>query len=440
MANAVSSEELTNFMGILGSGAREHALAWRLKKDNPSSHVQFAFYPGNDYLAKLGVCVDRFEDLVELAQKCSGTRIIVIGSELYAGIADEWIGQPKWVVWGPTRAAAQLEWSKIFSKKWMQEHAIPTAKAIAFTKNKEEVARCIPRSPHSVVMKYDGLLGGKGVLVVRNKQQALDFYQSVANMAGKHFTGKFVFEEKLEGVERTLFLFVDRKGHVQPGPLCMDFKAKWDGNKGPNTGGMGSFTPAPIPQLGSSLNTVVERISEGLKSSGLVYAGVLYVGLMLTSDGPKVLEFNVRLGDPEAQTFLPCLKTSLWDVMLQSDQGKLTDPIQAVAGRGWGGIVCATQDYAESPKNDRDVLHPTWLDPNVPYQIFFSGLKSKNDVFEVGSGRIATIVYSFALDAPPDVVLSKEQAVLAWIQKHGWKHIHYRKDLGQQYVNQREVL
>lgn len=421
-----------SFVGILGSGAREHAIAWRLKKDLASPDTQFVFYPGNDYLAKWGTCVKDFSDMIKLAQPHSGHRVIIVGSELYAGVADEWIGKDGWIVWGPTRASAQLEWSKIFSKQWMQTHGVPTAQVIAYTRNAKEIAHGMLGRSESLVMKYDGLLGGKGVCVVKNSREAQDFYDGVAAMAGRDFSGKFVFEEKLEGIERSLFLFVDRSGHVQTGPLCMDFKAKFDGNQGPNTGGMGAFTPAPISEH-VDLESLIARISDGLKRSGLVYSGVLYVGLMITPKGPRVLEFNVRLGDPEAQTLLPCLHTSLWDIILKSDQGQLIMPIQTEKGRGWGGIVCATQDYAQHPTGAKDALHPAWLEDGPDRLIFFSSLKSISDGFEVGSGRIATVVYPFNLDSGAEGVLSKERAALAWIREHGWKHIHYRKDLGGKY-------
>jgi phosphoribosylamine---glycine ligase len=424
------------FIGILGSGAREHAIAWKLNKDLEGQDIEFGFYPGNAYLKTWGTCYQDFESMMTAAASPKfSDRLILTGSEAYAGLSDSWRRKTGWIIWGPTLEAAQLEWSKDYSKQWMKAQHIPTAECYGVANSIEEIESISKKIKAPFVVKYDGLVGGKGVAIVETPKAAQQFYIKVAKLAGDAFTKKFILEEKLTGVERSLFLFVDTKGNVQPGPLSMDFKLKYDNDIGPNTGGMGAFTPAPgDPDLAS----LVASISAGLKKSGLMYSGVLYVGIMMTQQGPKVLEFNVRLGDPEAQTFLPALTTSFYDVIIQSNAGELTEPLLAKSRTVWGGIVCATQDYAETPTKQKDPIGSDWFE-GAPYQIFFSGsLGEQSGQFEARSGRIATLVYSFDQNAPESVLLETEGKAIEWVEKHGWKHIYLRKDLAKNYLIQKK--
>jgi phosphoribosylamine--glycine ligase len=450
------------FVGILGSGAREYALAWKLRLDAQSQGKELilGFFPGNAALSQWGGCFEDFDSLVEAGDRCAWPRYLICGSEVYAGYGEALEG---WKVWGPSAAAAKLETSKVFSKKWMRSYRIPTAKLLGVVEGRKSLEAFFASHPAGtpLVMKYDGLLGGKGVLVVETLKQAGEFYEGVAKAAGDHFSQTFVMETFLRGVERSLFLFLDKAGHIQAAPLSMDFKAKYDGNQGPNTGGMGAFTPAPLPLAEKDWNqwlrqTLIPRLGQALTASKLHYAGVLYVGLMITNEGPQVLEFNVRLGDPEAQTLMPLLKTPLLTVLDQSISGTLQAPLEFEAGRGVAGIVCATQDYGEPPSTRSAAstrLPSAWWD-NPPYRCFWGGLRAGGQGtgggegeagkggtqadFWVGSGRIVTVTYDFGLAQSDESLLNLELAAQNWIEKSKWPHIHFRRDLMSQYLKQRK--
>jgi phosphoribosylamine--glycine ligase len=315
---------------LVGSGGREHALAWKLRRSPGLDELHAA--PGNPGIAALGAChpvrADDAEGLLGLAGSL-GVDLVVIGPEapLVAGVADRLrhTGIP---VFGPSAAAAQIEGSKRFAKDVMRAAGVPTAEPMS-----------VARPP--CVVKADGLTAGKGVFVCRSEAELDAGLRAAASLGGP-----LVIEELLEGEEASLFALADG-GNVVPLAAARDYKQIGDGGTGPNTGGMGCF--APVPGLdGAALDELVDRIHRPvvaeLAARGAPFVGVLYAGLMLMDDGPRVLEFNCRFGDPEAQTILPLLEGDLLRTLLGAATGDLGDGPD-VSDRSAVTVVLAAGDY-----------------------------------------------------------------------------------------------
>lgn len=314
---------------VVGSGGREHALAWKLAQSPSVSELLIA--PGNPGTASVGqnvqVQADDVQGMVRLARE-RRVDLTVIGPEapLAAGLADA-LGEAGLTAFGPSRAAAAVETSKVFAKEFMARHGIPTAAFRAFSDY--EQARAYVRSLSSPpVIKADGLAAGKGVIVCDSTDEALQALR--ATMVEGEFGEagrRVVVEERLHGQEVSLLTFTDGERAAALLP-AQDHKPIYDGDRGPNTGGMGAFAPAGIltPELREeALRRVIQPAVAGLQAEGRPYRGVLYAGLILTEDSLKVLEFNCRFGDPEAQALLPLLNADLAELCLQSAWGQL-DP------------------------------------------------------------------------------------------------------------------
>jgi phosphoribosylamine--glycine ligase len=315
---------------LIGQGGREHALAWKLKQSPQVTQVYCA--PGNAGTALDAVNIDiAATDIPRLVKFATGEKIdlVVVGPEapLVAGVVDEMLkaGQR---VFGPTKKAAELEGSKKFAKELMRKAAIPTADFRVFTNAAEAQSYVDERLNERMVIKADGLAAGKGVVVCGNKDEARDAIRRMLVLKEFGAAGeRIVIEDRLDGQEASLLAIVD--GHtIVPLEASQDHKAAWDGDTGPNTGGMGAYSPTPIvtPEL---TDHVVEKILvptvHAMRKDGRSFRGCLYAGLMLTNQGPKVLEFNVRFGDPETQTVLMRLKSDLATVLYACADGKLTD-------------------------------------------------------------------------------------------------------------------
>lgn len=316
-------------MLVVGSGGREHALAWKIAQSPLVDELYCA--PGNAGMARLGTCVDiGAEDLEGLAAfaEREGIDLTVVGPEapLVAGIAD--VFQERGLsVFGPTREAAQMEGSKHFAKRIMQEAGVPTGSAEVFT-DFDTAVDCVRRGSPPYVVKADGLAAGKGVVIARDDRAAYEalracFVEGRFGEAGK----KVLIEEYLEGQEVSVLTLVDGE-HILPLEPAQDYKRVGDGDTGPNTGGMGSYSPVPVMSA-EDYRRVVEEIlrptAKVLAGKGIHYRGILYAGLILTREGPKVLEFNVRFGDPETQAVLPRLKGDIVPAMLAVLEGRLPE-------------------------------------------------------------------------------------------------------------------
>ena len=313
---------------VVGQGGREHALVWKLARSPMVSRVFCA--PGNAGTAADGVNVDigagHIEGLLKFA-KAEQIELTVVGPEapLVAGIADafEREGLP---VFGPSRLAAELEGSKVFAKDLLRQSAIPTAEAQIFSDADSAEAYVADREEISLVVKADGLAAGKGVTVCANKTEALDAIRRIMRQHEFGDAGKrIIIEEKLDGEEASILALTDGSTIV-PLETAQDHKAAYDEDRGPNTGGMGAYSPAPLitPAL---MDQIIAQILvptvHAMKKRGRPFKGVLYAGLMITHQGPKVLEFNTRFGDPEAQPLLMRLKSDLAPILLAVAEGKL---------------------------------------------------------------------------------------------------------------------
>jgi phosphoribosylamine--glycine ligase len=319
---------------LVGSGGREHALAWKLAQAPSLTSLHAA--PGNPGIARHGQChpvrAEDGEGLLDLARTLD-VDLVLVGPEvpLVAGVADD-LRHRGVAVFGPSRAAARIEGSKGFAKEVMRAAGVPTAETLA-----------VARPP--CVVKVDGLAAGKGVFVCRTSAE-LD--AGLAAAAG--YAGPLLIEELLEGPEVSLFAVCDGARAVALAP-AQDFKRAYDGDEGPNTGGMGSY--APVAGLGAGeveelLDLVHRPVLAELAQRGTPFVGVLFAGLMLTSDGPKVLEFNCRFGDPETQSVLPLLEGDLVQICFAAARGDL-EPVEVGVGEGAAvTVVVAAGEYPAS--------------------------------------------------------------------------------------------
>src|SRR5271157_4589040 len=304
---------------VIGSGGREHALAWKLRESQQTDDIYCA--PGNPGVTQEAEClpvdVSRPHEILELARQLK-VDLTVVGPEapLVAGVVDEF-EQAGLAILGPTRAASQLEGSKIFSKQFMQRHRIPTAR-FAIASDLESAIKAAAVFPFPVVIKADGLAAGKGVVIARTQEEVEEtlerfMRQRTLGPAGE----RVVIEECLRGKELSFIVLTDGRG-ILPLPPTQDHKAVFDNDEGPNTGGMGAYCPAPIgtPELMAQVEeTILVPTVHAMKRSRHAFRGVLYAGLMLTNQGPRVLEFNCRFGDPETQPLMMRLKTDLLDLL-----------------------------------------------------------------------------------------------------------------------------
>ncbi|MEL6567204.1 MAG: phosphoribosylamine--glycine ligase [Pseudomonadota bacterium] len=321
---------------ILGGGGREHALAWKISQSPLVDQVMCA--PGNPGMDEIGACFDvspdSIEDVVKLVLQVEPD-LIVIGPEapLAIGVSDV-LRARGFDVFGPSQAAAQLETSKSFSKEAMQRHEVPTAAYKDFESGDEDaIDAFLETLSPPYVLKADGLAAGKGVAIVESLDEAKA--EARAMLAGKFgkASSRLVIEEFLEGEEASLFVLTDGEGAVYL-PACQDHKRLGDGDTGPNTGGMGAYAPAPVmtpESLHRAKTEIVEPMLKGMASDGTPYQGVLYVGLMVTSAGPKVVEFNVRFGDPECQVLMAGLSGDIVPGLLAAATGGLAGNGEAFA-------------------------------------------------------------------------------------------------------------
>lgn len=337
---------------ILGSGGREHALLWKLAQ-SPEATKLYAV-PGNPGMAELAECVaGSIEDnaaVVKLAQE-KKIDLVVVGPEvpLMNGVVDA-LRAAGIKAFGPTKAAAELEGSKSFSKDIMKKYGIPTAKYEVFT-DADAARAYIEKEGAPIVIKADGLAAGKGVIVAETKEQALDAVHEIMDDAAFGKAGsRVVIEEFMEGEEASLLAFTDGKT-IRPMVSSQDHKRAYDGDKGPNTGGMGTYAPAPVmtkDMVEQATEKILKPMIAAMAKEGRPYQGCLYAGLMITEEGPKVVEFNARFGDPETQVVLPFLKGDLVKIMQACVDGTLD-----TAAVDWedGAAVCVVMASGGYPKS-----------------------------------------------------------------------------------------
>ncbi|XP_006862605.1 PREDICTED: trifunctional purine biosynthetic protein adenosine-3 [Chrysochloris asiatica] len=416
---------------VIGNGGREHTLAWKLAQSHHVKQVLVA--PGNAGTAcseKISNAAISITDHTALAQFCKTEKIefVVVGPEapLAAGIVGN-LTSAGVRCFGPTTEAAQLESSKKFAKEFMDRHGIPTAKWRAFTKPEEACNFIMSADFPALVVKASGLAAGKGVIVAKSKEEACKAVQDIMQDKAFGAAGEtIVIEELLEGEEISCLCFTDGRT-VAPMPPAQDHKRLQEGDLGPNTGGMGAYCPAP--QISKDMllkikNTILQRTVDGMQQEGTPYTGVLYAGIMLTKDGPKVLEFNCRFGDPECQVILPLLKSDLYEVIQSTLDGLLCTAMPiwlenctaitvVMASKGYPG------DYAKGVEitgfSEAQALG---------LEVFQAGTALKDGKVVTNGGRVLTVT---AIQRDLLSALKEAKKGLAAIKFEG---AVYRKDIG----------
>ena len=383
---------------VLGGGGREHALAWRVARDESVGRVRIA--PGNGGTSAVAEAVADLDITDPMAVARHATRerygLVVIGPEapLAAGVADELVsaGIP---TFGPTRAAARLESSKGFAKRQMERSGVATAGSASFTDGDAALAH-IRASHRPPVVKADWLAGGKGVVVPESHEEA---EEAVRAMFGAVAPGaRLLLEDRLTGREVSAFALVSASTVVPLAAAC-DYKRLADGDAGPNTGGMGAYLPVPWfdgRDLERAAAEVFEPIAWRMARDGFPYRGVLYAGLMLTADGPMVLEFNARFGDPEAQVLLPMLEGDLASALVGTAVGdrSLMEGSVAVRAGAAVGVVVASEGYPDAPTTGRpiDGVEPAAATDDGDRLIFHAGTRRDGSGYRTAGGRVVTVV------------------------------------------------
>jgi phosphoribosylamine---glycine ligase len=400
---------------VIGGGGREHALAWRLARDEGVRRVRIA--PGNGGSAAVAEPIPDLDvtDPLAVARHAARERydLVVIGPEgpLAAGVADE-LASATIPVFGPSRAAARLESSKAYAKRQMERAGVPTAAAATFT-DAEAAIDHLRRLDRPAVVKADWLAAGKGVVVPETLEEA---EAAVRRMLGSVAAGaRLVIEERLSGAEVSAFALVSGSTVVPLAAAC-DYKRLGTDDLGPNTGGMGAYTPVPwygTRELENAAAEIFEPVAWRMSRDGDPYRGVLYAGLMLTDDGPMVIEFNARFGDPEAQVVLPMLDGSLAPALLGTatgDRALMEDSLGARAGAAVG-IVIAAEGYPDTPVTGRRLegAEPASASDDGDVFAFHAGtLRTGEGGYESSGGRVVTIV-----GRGPDLGAAREVAYRA---------------------------
>jgi phosphoribosylamine--glycine ligase len=415
---------------LIGGGGREHALAWKMVQSPLVDQLYCA--PGNPGIAALpkASCVALnpmdFDALREFVET-QAIDLTVVGPEdpLAAGIVDA-LATATHKVFGPRQAAAQLEGSKAFAKAFMARHHIPTA-AYAEFDNAEDALAYVRQQGAPIVIKADGLAAGKGVTVAMDLAAAEEAIHAI--MIDRVFGaagGRLIVEAFMQGEEASILAFCDGKT-VVPMASSQDHKAAFDGDQGPNTGGMGAYSPAPVvtPEvMDEILRTVLRPCVEGMAAEGAPYHGVLYAGLMITPEGPKVVEFNCRFGDPETQVVLPRMQSDIVPVLLACCDGTLADCDVRYSEAPCVSVVMASGGYPGGYAKGKVIsgIAEALADPAV--QVFHAGTRQEGDCVLTNGGRVLNVTAT-AEDLPKTIATAYK--AVAKISFEGAQH---RTDIG----------
>jgi phosphoribosylamine--glycine ligase len=413
---------------LIGSGGREHAIALSIKKSPLCGELICA--PGNPGMEKLGKCfpldVSNPKEIAELAKK-ENADFTVIGPEipLVAGVVDEFKKQGM-QIFGPTAAAAQLEGSKAFSKEFMKRHNIPTAAYETFT-NLQKAKDYLKEHPAPIVVKASGLAAGKGAIVCMSDKEALN---AVEEMLGEKAmfgeSGKtVVIEEFMEGEEASIFAVCDGKNYILLAP-AQDHKRIFDDDKGPNTGGMGAYAPAPLvnkEMLARIKKDIIEPSLQGMEKEGNPYTGVLFIGIMATKKGPKVVEYNCRLGDPETQAVLEVYSGDLLELFYKASTGKLKE-IAETEPLGYAAVVVmASEGYPGKYKSSVPVSGISEAEKRGAV-VLHAGTKLQNGELQTAGGRV------FGVVGKGTTLKAALDAAYSGVREIKFDGAHYRTDIG----------
>ena len=412
---------------VLGSGGREHALVWKLRQSARVSQVYCA--PGNGGIADEAECLPvdlkSVDSMVALGQQLKPD-LTVVGPELplMLGVVDEFTRRG-WPVFGPSKAAAQLESSKSFAKEFLQRHRIPTA-AYAICDSVEEVREALPHFSMPVVVKADGLAAGKGVVIAASKEEA-------AGVASEMLSGKMVgeagsrvvLEECLKGDELSFLVLSDGE-RVAPLVAAQDHKRVGDGDTGPNTGGMGAYSTADIvddTMRDWLVNHIAKPVVAGMKAEGAEYKGVLYCGLMMTARGPMVLEFNCRFGDPETQPILMRLESDLVDALEASIAGRVSEGDFKWSADAAVCVVMASGGYPGTYEVGKNIVGLDAAAAIEGVKVFHAGTSRRDGEFYTAGGRVLGVSARAA-----ELETAVQQAYRACEKIH-FEGAHYRRDI-----------
>jgi len=417
---------------VLGSGGREHALIWKIRQSSQVKEVYAT--PSNGGIVELAKTADvplSDFDLIRRFILENEIHLTVVGPEqpLVEGIVD-YLEQHHLRVFGPISSGARLEGSKVFAKNFMKRHRIPTAEYAEFSEYGQALRYLQQQQDGPIVVKADGLAAGKGSVVCADIREAEEAIKSI--MQEKIFGEagqQVVIEECMHGEETSLFVLTDGKDYVLLSP-AQDFKRALDEDLGKNTGGMGSYAPTPVLSAdlkNKAIRTIVEPVLEGLRAEGIDYRGMLYVGLMLTESGPRVVEFNCRFGDPETQVVLPLLDNDLMDIFQATVSGNLADiriqlkPEYAIC------VIAASGGYPDAYEKGKLIQGLDQLEQGVIP--FHAGTQRINNQIISSGGRVLGVT------ATAKTLQEARQKVYRNISKIHFERMHYRQDIGSRVLN-----
>ncbi len=419
---------------VVGQGAREHAIAWKLRQSPLVKELYVA--PGNAGIAQVADCVNiGVADIIEIADFAEKLKmdLTVIGPELplTLGIVDEFKMRDL-PIFGPSRLAAELEGSKVFSKEFMRKYGIPTADAI-ICNSMDEAKGALKKTSYPAAIKVDGLAGGKGVLIAKSSKEADEYLRLIFD--DKKFgnaANRILIEEFLTGEEVSFMVITDGKKFAPLAP-AKDYKKANDGDTGPNTGGMGAHSPAVVlkPETAAEIvKTIVIPTIQGMAEEGRTYSGCLYVGLMLTPKGPKVLEYNCRFGDPETQVQILRFEDDLAELLLNVTRGDLGDTKLNWKKEASACVVIAVNGYPDEHLKGQEVAIDPIDDPNIV--LFHAGTVKRGNKLLNNAGRVISVCSHAATLSE---ALTKVYQAAPKIRFEGAR---YRRDIGYRALEQRK--
>ena len=413
---------------VIGTGGREHALAWKINQSE--SLTELFVLPGNPgtkaFANNVDVNPSNFDDVLSFCKE-EEIDLVVIGPEqpLVDGLADMF-RENNVAVFGPNKAAAVIEGNKAFSKDLMKKYDIPTAAYEVFSKEDyEKAVTYLLKSNYPIVIKASGLAAGKGVAICQNYEEAINSLDGCFKDAKFGSSGDVVvIEEFLVGEEASVFAITDGENFVTL-PASQDHKAVYDCDKGPNTGGMGAYAPAPVVDEALMMEIeekVIKPTLAAMKTEDRTYSGCLYCGLMITENGPKVIEFNCRFGDPETQVVLPILKGDFLKLLYSSAKGELEECVEYNEGSSVC-VVLASKGYPGSYEKGFEIVG---LDENIEdVVVFHAGTKEKDGIIVTNGGRVLGIT---SISKEGNLTDAKKIAYKA-VNRICFNNIYYRKDI-----------
>jgi len=417
---------------IIGSGGREHAIAWKIAQSSLVNTVFCA--PGNPGIkeaVRVPIEADDLEGLLSFAENES-IDLTIVGPEvpLSLGITDLFT-EKGLKIFGPSAKAAMLETSKSYAKYIMEKYNIPTAKGKTFT-NPDDARAFVKEIGIPLVAKADGLAAGKGVIICHSENEAFDAIDQILNEKKYGDAGsKILIEEFLQGEEASFIAISDGK-NVCPLPSSQDHKAVFDNDKGLNTGGMGAYSPAPVVDLymkNKVMDKVIKPVIKAMENEGIPYTGFIYAGLMINKDSVKVLEFNARLGDPETQPLMMRIKTDLVQIILAALDKNLNKVEIEIDERPAVCVVMAAGGYPEKYEKGNIIKGIENLDKEPDIKVFHAGTTMKNNDYVTNGGRVLGVT---AIGEDLDSAIKKAYNS---VEKITWDKVHYRKDIGMKALN-----